>query len=76
MTAIAFLDESTASSWDRTLYAVLAEKHRRSGSQRTVQAYSRMPLASGSLPDHSSEPSRDKSSFRPETVRARYERQG
>ncbi|HXH23060.1 MAG TPA: site-specific integrase [Dehalococcoidia bacterium] len=41
MTAIAYLDE-TASGWDRTLYAFLAEKHRRSGSQRTVQAYSRM----------------------------------
>jgi len=41
MTAVAYLDES-ASGWDRTLYAFLAEKHRRSGSQRTVQAYSRM----------------------------------
>jgi len=41
MTAIAYLNES-ASGWDRTLYAFLAEKHRRSGSQRTVQAYSRM----------------------------------
>ena len=36
MTAIAYLDES-ASGWDRTLYAFLAEKHRRSGSLRTVQ---------------------------------------
>lgn len=42
MTAIAYLDESTASSWDRTLYAFLAEKQRRSGSDRTVQSYSRM----------------------------------
>jgi site-specific recombinase XerD len=41
MTAIAYLDES-ASGWDRTLYAFLAEKHRRSGSKRTVDAYSRM----------------------------------
>ena len=41
-TAIAYLDESTASSWDRTLYAFLAEKQRRSGSDRTVQSYSRM----------------------------------
>ena len=41
MTAIAYLDES-ASGWDRTLYAFLAEKQRRSGSRRTVDAYSRM----------------------------------
>jgi site-specific recombinase XerD len=41
MTTIAYLDES-ASGWDRTLYAFLAEKHRRSGSKRTVDAYSRM----------------------------------
>ena len=40
--AIAYLDESTASSWDRTLYAFLAEKQRRSGSDRTVQSYSRI----------------------------------
>ena len=40
-TTVAYLDES-ASSWDRTLYAFLAEKHRRSGSRRTVDAYSRM----------------------------------
>jgi hypothetical protein len=39
--AIAYLDQS-ASTWDRTLYAFLAEKHRRSGSRRTVDAYSRM----------------------------------
>jgi site-specific recombinase XerD len=38
---IAYLDES-ASGWNRTLYAFLAEKHRRSGSHRTVDAYSRM----------------------------------
>ena len=41
MTTVAYLDES-ASTWDRTLYAFLAEKHRRSGSRRTVDAYSRM----------------------------------
>ena len=35
--AIAYLDESTASGWERTLYAFLAEKQRRSGSLRTVQ---------------------------------------
>ena len=40
--AIAYLDESTVSGWDRTLYAFLAEKQRRSGSDRTVQSYSRM----------------------------------
>ena len=37
----AFADESI-SSWDRALYAFLAEKERRSGSKRTVQSYSRM----------------------------------
>ena len=40
--AVAYLDESTASGWERTLYAFLAEKERRSGSLRTVQSYSRM----------------------------------
>jgi site-specific recombinase XerD len=35
-------DESPAAGWERTLYAFLAEKERRSGSQRTVQSYSRM----------------------------------
>jgi site-specific recombinase XerC len=39
---LAYLDESTASGWERTLYGFLAEKERRSGSLRTVQAYSRM----------------------------------
>ena len=43
MTAnVAYLDESTAAGWERTLYAFLAEKQRRSGSMRTVQSYSRM----------------------------------
>ena len=37
----AYADESI-SSWDRALYAFLAEKERRSGSHRTVQSYSRM----------------------------------
>ena len=37
----AYADESI-SSWDRALYAFLAEKERRSGSTRTVQSYSRM----------------------------------
>ena len=40
--ALAYLDESTAAGWERTLYAFLAEKERRSGSLRTVQSYSRM----------------------------------
>jgi site-specific recombinase XerD len=40
--AIAYLDESTVSGWERSLYAFLAEKQRRSGSDRTVQSYSRM----------------------------------
>ena len=40
--AIAYLDESTISGWERSLYAFLAEKQRRSGSDRTVQSYSRM----------------------------------
>jgi site-specific recombinase XerD len=40
-TTIAYLDE-LASGWQRTLYAFLAEKERRSGSLRTVQSYSRM----------------------------------
>ena len=38
---IAHLDES-AVGWQRSLYAFLAEKQRRSGSDRTVQSYSRM----------------------------------
>jgi site-specific recombinase XerD len=37
----AHIDESV-SSWDKALYAYLAEKERRSGSMRTVQSYSRM----------------------------------
>lgn len=41
-TNIAYLDESAAAGWERTLYAFLAEKERRSGSVRTVQSYSRM----------------------------------
>src|SRR5688572_17781576 len=34
--------DDSASGWERALYAFLAEKERRSGSQRTVQSYSRM----------------------------------
>ena len=40
--AIAYLDDSNVSGWERSLYAFLAEKQRRSGSDRTVQSYSRM----------------------------------
>jgi hypothetical protein len=39
--SIAYLDESAA-GWERSVYAFLAEKERRSGSLRTVQSYSRM----------------------------------
>jgi site-specific recombinase XerD len=39
---VAHLDDSPAAGWERTLYAFLAEKERRSGSLRTVQSYSRM----------------------------------
>src|SRR5215475_6873246 len=41
MNAVAYLDES-AGGWERSLYALLAEKQRRSGSMRTVVGYSRM----------------------------------
>jgi len=40
-TTIAYPDESAA-GWERSLYAYLAEKQRRSGSNRTVETYSRM----------------------------------
>ena len=33
---------NTAEGWERSLYAFLAEKERRSGSRRTVEGYSRM----------------------------------
>jgi site-specific recombinase XerD len=35
-------DDSPTAGWQRTLYAFLAEKERRSGSKRTVQSYARM----------------------------------
>jgi site-specific recombinase XerD len=34
--------DNTAEGWERSLYAFLAEKERRSGSRRTVDGYSRM----------------------------------
>ena len=43
MTTQRLLTTSTdPSAWQQALYAFLAEKHRRSGSERTVQSYSRM----------------------------------
>ena len=39
---VAYIDESTGSRWERTLYAFLAGKERRSGSLGTVQSDSRM----------------------------------
>jgi hypothetical protein len=39
---VAYLDESAAAGWERTLYAFLTEKERRSGSLRTVQSDQRM----------------------------------
>ncbi len=38
----AILTESNAGPWDKAVYAFLAEKQRRSGSNRTVQGYSGM----------------------------------
>ena len=42
MTTHTLVADITASGWEQTIYAFLAEKERRSGSMRTVQAYSRM----------------------------------
>src|SRR5664280_1492624 len=41
VTALAFPEENLI-GWERALYAFLVEKQRRSGSDRTVQGYSRM----------------------------------
>ena len=38
----ALTPDRTASGWDRSLYAFLAEKQQRSGSMRTVNAYAGM----------------------------------
>src|SRR4051812_9124483 len=38
----ALTSDASASGWDRSLYAFLAEKHQRSGSMRTVNAYAGM----------------------------------
>src|SRR5579862_3351599 len=42
ITALPTHIDEHASTWDKALYAFLAEKERRSGSMRTVQSYSRM----------------------------------
>ena len=42
MTTHYLVSDTTASGLEQTIYAFLAEKERRSGSMRTVQAYSRM----------------------------------
>jgi site-specific recombinase XerD len=42
VTANSLAPNPGASQWDQALYGFLAEKHRRSGSVRTVQGYSRM----------------------------------
>ena len=53
--AVGFYRED-ATEWEKALYAFLAEKHRRSGSQRTVQGYSGMLRhffgTTGKTPDH------------------------
>ncbi len=42
MTTHYLVSDTEATGWEQTIYAFLAEKERRSGSMRTVQAYSRM----------------------------------
>ena len=48
--------DNTAEGWERSLYAFLAEKQRRSGSMRTVVGYNRMLQhffgSVGHPPDH------------------------
>lgn len=39
---VTLFGDNTSTGWQRSLYAFLAEKHRRSGSYRTVEGYSRM----------------------------------
>jgi site-specific recombinase XerD len=55
MTTQALLLSGEVDRWEQAIYAFLAEKERRSGSGRTVQAYSRMLLhffgALGKTPD-------------------------
>ena len=42
MTTQTLVQGSGADRWDQAIYAFLAEKERRSGSMRTVRAYTRM----------------------------------
>ncbi|MFQ6026001.1 MAG: hypothetical protein ACE5Q6_00645 [Dehalococcoidia bacterium] len=42
MTTHYLVTDKSASGWQQSIYAFLAEKHRRSGSRRTVETYSRM----------------------------------
>ncbi len=42
MTAHYLVTDASATGWEQTIYAFLAEKERRSGSMRTVETYSRM----------------------------------
>ena len=60
MTTQYLVSDTAASGWEQTIYAFLAEKERRSGSMRTVQAYSRMLFkffgALGKTPDEVTSP--------------------
>ena len=60
MTNQTLMQDGEATGWEQTIYAFLAEKERRSGSMRTVQAYSRMLFhffgAVGKTPDEVSSP--------------------
>ena len=42
MTNHYLVSDTSATGWEQSLYAFLAEKERRSGSKRTVETYSRM----------------------------------
>ena len=42
MTTHYLVSDTSATGWEQTIYAFLAEKERRSGSRRTVETYSRM----------------------------------
>ncbi len=42
MTTHSLVTDTSATGWEQTIYAFLAEKERRSGSKRTVETYSRM----------------------------------
>ena len=41
MTTHYLVSDTSATGWEQSIYAFLAEKERRSGSKRTVEAYSR-----------------------------------